>query len=164
MASIFSNSESEVDSDSESEDTEHVFSHLLKFDLSTLCHDLMERYQQKAKHIKTLRKKCSLIKDELNLSKEKIENFEKEQLASMKNMSDKSLDKNELAIWDFNTSGYDRTKISSIIYGVSKSKEGGLGYHKKPYNPRFNILLKPSDPSSSSTAQKGLNAYFLLAG
>lgn len=80
----------------------------------------------------------------------------------MKNMSDKSMDKNELDLWDFIISGYDRTKLASIIYGVSKSNGERLGYHKKPYNPRFDILVKASDLSSSSTTEKGLNAYFLL--
>lgn len=56
MASTFLNSEFGVDSDSESEDTEHVFYNLSKYNLSTLCHDLMERCQQKVRHIKTLKK------------------------------------------------------------------------------------------------------------
>lgn len=47
---------------------------------------------------KNIEKQCDLLKDELNISKEKIKNLEKEQLASMKNMSDKSLDKNEYAL------------------------------------------------------------------
>lgn len=50
-----------------------------------------------------------------------------------------------------------------MIYGVSKRKWEGLGYHYKPYNPRTNILMKPSNPSSSSAAQKGLNAYYISA-
>lgn len=48
----------------------------------------------------------------------------------MKNMSNKSLDKSELAIRDSIISGYDRIKLASIIYGVSNSKGGGLGYHQ----------------------------------
>lgn len=67
-------------------------------------------------------------------------------------MSDKPLDKNELALQDFIVSGYDITKLASIIHGVSKSKVEVLGYHQKPYNTKINILMKPSDPSSSSTA------------
>lgn len=126
MASTFSKLESEVYSDSESEETEHVFSHLSKSDLSNMCHDLMERCQQNAIHIQTLKKQCDLLKDELNLFKEKFENLEKEQLASMKYMSDKYLDKNELALQDVIISGYDRIKLASIIYGVSKIKMEGL--------------------------------------
>lgn len=78
VALTFLESVSEVDSDTESEDTEHVFSNLSKFDLITQCHDLMGRCQQKAMHIKILKKQCDFLKDELNLSKEKIENLEKE--------------------------------------------------------------------------------------
>lgn len=81
----------------------------------------------------------------------------------MKNMYDKPLNKNELVLQDFIEFGYDRIKLASIIYGVSKSKGEGLSYHHKLYNPRINISVKPSNPSSSSTAQKRLNAYFLLA-
>lgn len=58
-------------------------------------------------------------------------------------------------------SGCERTKFSSMIYEVSNRKGEGLGYHQKPYNPRTNIFMKPSNPSSSSTAQKGMNAYFI---
>lgn len=58
----------------------------------------MERCQQNARRIKTLKKQCGLLKEELSLSKEKIENLEKEQLASMKNMSEKSIDKNKLVL------------------------------------------------------------------
>lgn len=41
MASTFSDSESEADSDFESEDTKQVFSSLSKSHLNTMCHDLM---------------------------------------------------------------------------------------------------------------------------
>ncbi|KAI5402347.1 hypothetical protein KIW84_050094 [Lathyrus oleraceus] len=48
MASTFSNSEFEVDFESESEHAEHVLSNLSKSDLSTLCHDLIERSIRRA--------------------------------------------------------------------------------------------------------------------
>lgn len=79
----------------------------------------------------------------------------------MKNMSDKSLGKNELALQDFIIFSYDITKLASIIYGVSKRKGEGLGIHHKPYNPRFNVSMKPLELSSSNTTQKGPNASFL---
>lgn len=90
--------------------------------MSTLCHDLMERCQQKAKHMKTLKKQYGLLKDELKLSKEIFENLEKEQIDTMKDISDKSLDKNELALQIFIISGCERAKLASMIYGVSKTK------------------------------------------
>lgn len=80
----------------------------------------------------------------------------------MKSMSDQSLDKNELTLQNFIVYGFERTKLNSMIYGVSKSKGGGIKFYQKPYNPRIDVLIKPSDPSSSSTYQKGLNAYFIL--
>lgn len=50
-----------------------------------------------------------------------------------------------------------------MIYGVSKSNGEGLEFYRKPYNPRTNVLVKPSYPSSSSNALKGLNVYFMHA-
>lgn len=50
-----------------------------------------------------------------------------------------------------------------MVYGVSKSKGEGLGYHQKPYNPRTSVLVKPSNPSFSSTAKNGLYAHFIPA-
>lgn len=47
-------------------------------------------------------------------------------------MCDKPLDKNELALQNFIISDYERMKLASMIYGVSKSKWEGLGYHQKP--------------------------------
>lgn len=111
----------------------------------------------------TLKKIYDILKDDLNLSKEKIEKFEKEQITSIKDMSDKPLDKNELALQDFIIYGSEKPKLASMIYGVSKSKIESFGYHQKPYNPIIDILMKPSNPSSLSTAQKRLNAYFMHA-
>lgn len=47
-------------------------------------------------------------------------------------MSDKPLDTNQLALQNLVIFGYERTKLTSMIYGVSKSKGEGLGYHHKP--------------------------------
>lgn len=50
-----------------------------------------------------------------------------------------------------------------MINGVTRSKWEGLGYSRKYFNPRFETLSKPIDPSSSSSTQKGLNSYFVPA-
>lgn len=110
-----------------------------------------------------LKKQYGLIRDELNISKDKIEKLERDQITLIKDISDKPLDKYELALQEFIISGFERTKLASMIYGVSKSKVEGLGFHQKPYNSMTEILVKQSDPSSSSTSQKGLNAYFMSA-
>lgn len=47
-------------------------------------------------------------------------------------MFDKPLDKNELALQNFIISRCERTKLASMIHGVSKSKGEDLGYHQKP--------------------------------
>lgn len=73
MATTLSDSKSEAGSDSDSKDIEQVFSELSKSDLITLSWDLMDRCQQKAMHMKIIKKQYGLIRDELNLSKDKIE-------------------------------------------------------------------------------------------
>lgn len=50
-----------------------------------------------------------------------------------------------------------------MIYGLSNSKGKGLGYYHKPYNSRTNMLVKPSNPSSSSTTTKELYAHLIPA-
>lgn len=48
-----------------------------------------------------------------------------------------------------------------MIYGVSRSKGEGLGYSQKTVNPRFETLSKPTNTSSLSSAQKGIDSYFV---
>lgn len=48
-----------------------------------------------------------------------------------------------------------------MINGVSRSKGEGLGSLQKTFNLRFETLSKPTDPSSSSSAQRGLDSYFI---
>lgn len=65
MASTFSDSEFEVGSNSKSEDTNHAIFKLSISDLDTLCHDFMEKCQQKARHVKMITKQYDLLKDEM---------------------------------------------------------------------------------------------------
>lgn len=69
MASTFS--ESEVDSDLDSEYAYGVFSKLSRFDLITFFQDLMDRCQEKSKHMKILKKQYDLLKDGLKASQKK---------------------------------------------------------------------------------------------
>lgn len=58
----------------------------------------MERCYKKAKHINFLKKQYSLVRDELNFSKDKIEKLKRDQISLIKDMSDKPLDKYESAL------------------------------------------------------------------
>lgn len=40
---------------------------------------------------------------------------------------------------------------------------GGLSYSQKSFNPRFETLSQPTNSSSSSSAQKGFDSYFVPA-
>lgn len=48
-----------------------------------------------------------------------------------------------------------------MIYGVSKTKEEGLGYSQKYGNPRNGVITEPTKPTFSSNSQKGLDSYFV---
>lgn len=56
MASTFSNTEWEANSESDLEDADEVFSKLSRSYLITLYQDLMDRCQEKARHIKLIKK------------------------------------------------------------------------------------------------------------
>lgn len=64
-------------------DANEVFSKLCRFNLITLCQDLMDKCQQKAKNLNII-KQYGLIKDELNYSKNKIEKLERDQISLIK--------------------------------------------------------------------------------
>lgn len=63
-------------------------------------------------------------------------------------MSNKPLDGNEMALQEFIINGFNITKLASTIYGVSRRKKKVLVTLKKYFNPRFETLSKPIDPSS----------------
>lgn len=50
-----------------------------------------------------------------------------------------------------------------MIYGISRSKEEGLGYSEKCFYPRFGTLIKSSEHSFSSSIKNGLDVYFMPA-
>lgn len=77
-------------------------------------------------------------------------------------MFDKPIDEHEMALRKFIITGFNRTKLPSMIYGVSRSKREGLGYSQKCFNPRSDTLIKPRNPSSSSCFKKGFDSYFYM--
>lgn len=79
------------------------------------------------------------MKEEIRFVQNKNEALEKGHIAHVKDVSDKPLDEHEITLQEFIPSGLKRTKLAYMIYGVSKSRGKGLGYCKKPFNPR----LKP---------------------
>lgn len=73
----------------------------------------------------------------------------------------KNLDKRKIALQEFILTDLERTKLASLIYGVSRSRGDGMGYYQKLVNPRTETLIKPSGISSSKSTQKGLDYYFV---
>lgn len=77
---------------------------------------------------KILKKKYDLLKDELKSSQNKNEALERDHISLVKEVSDKLLDEREMTLLDFIITDFNKIKLASIVYGVSRSKGGGLGY------------------------------------
>lgn len=121
----------------------------------------MSRCQEKARRMKIITKQYDLLKEELNSVQNKNEAVERDHSAHVKIVSDKILDKHEITLQEFILTGLERTKLVSMIYGVSRSIGEGLSYHKKSFNLRNETFIKPPDPSSSKSNKKGLNFYLV---
>lgn len=76
-------------------------------------------------------------------------------------MSDKPFSEYEMALQEFVISAFKRTKIAFMIYSISRRRGEGLGYSKIFFSSRSETLIKPIEPTSSSSAQKGLYSYFV---
>lgn len=100
------------------------------------------------------------MKEELNFVQNKNEALEKDHIALVKEVYDKPFNEHEMHLQEFIINGFNITKLSSMIYGVSKSK--WEGYSQKSFNLKFETLSKPTNPSSSSSAKRGLEYYFVL--
>ena len=66
-------------------------------------------------------------------------------------MSDKPLDEYEMAFQEFVIIHFNITKLSSMIYGVTRRKGKSLGYSEKSFNPRSETLSEPIESSSLSS-------------
>lgn len=152
IALTSSDTGSESGSGSEYEEEDEVFFILTRSHLISCIQYLMCRCQDKAKHMKILKNHYDLLKEELNSYQNKIESLERDHIAQVNKVLDKPLSEHEISFQDFIMTGFGRTKISSMIYGVSKSKGGGMGYKEKGFTPKDLTLQKPSDPYSSSIA------------
>ena len=72
--------------------------------------------------MKILKRYHDLFKEELKMSRKKLESLEKDHKALLDKASDKSIDRHEIALQSFITTCLERTKLASMIYGVIKSK------------------------------------------
>lgn len=158
MAITSTKVESDSDSSSEFEDEDEVFSKLSCSYLITFVQELMGRCQKKVRHMKILKKQYDLFKDELKSIQNKNEALQKDHISLLKEVSNKPLDEREMDNQESLMNGFNTIKLASMIYGVSRTKGEGLGCSKKYFNPRFETLRKPIDPSFSNSAQKGIKS------
>lgn len=80
-----------------------------------------ESLSRKGKTHENCEKENDLMKEELKASQDKIESLERDHTA-LENKDDKPLNEHEMTLQEFITTGLERTKLASMIYGVIKSK------------------------------------------
>lgn len=96
MATTPSYTKYESTSDSNLDEEDEVFSNLSRSDLISFIQELMSRCQDKARLMKTLKKECYLLKEELEVSQNKVETLEKDHITLVNKLSDKNLNEHEI--------------------------------------------------------------------
>lgn len=76
-------------------------------------------------------------------------------------VSNKPSDERELSLKEFIISGFNMTKLYSMIYGISWNKGEEIRYSQKHDNSSMGTLNKPIESSCSSSAKKGLYFHFV---
>ncbi|XP_050888609.1 sugar transporter ERD6-like 6 [Lathyrus oleraceus] len=94
------------------------------------------------------------------MSQNKVKTLEKDHITLVNKLSDKNLNEHEIDLQDFIMTGIERTKLASIIYGLSKSKGKGMVYNENKAKAQ---LIKTSDASPSRNSQTGLKTCFVSA-
>lgn len=122
MNLISSDTKSALNSSSDYEEDDDVFSKLSRFDLITFSQDLMGCCQEKYRHMRVVKKHYDLIKYKLKFYKDKVHDLDRDYNALVNHMCDKPPDEKEMTLREFIIIGYDRTKLASMIYSVGKSK------------------------------------------
>lgn len=89
MTLTSSNTKYDSDSGSESEEEYEVFSKLSHFNLIILVQDLMVQCQDKAKHMKILKKQYEQVTIELKTCQNRNEILEKNHIAQVQKVDDK---------------------------------------------------------------------------
>lgn len=88
----------------------------------------MGKCQDKSKHMKIFKKQYDHLKEESHYVQNENDALEKDHIALVKEVSDKPVDEYEMALQEFIINGFNKTKLASMIYGVSRSKGECLGY------------------------------------
>ncbi|XP_050888860.1 uncharacterized protein LOC127094028 [Lathyrus oleraceus] len=155
-----SNTEYESTLDSYLDEEDEVFSNLSRSNLISFILEPMSLCQNKQRLMKTLKKECGLLKEELKIPQNKVENLDKEHITLVNKLSNKNLNEHEIDLQDFIMTGIERTKLAYIIYGVSKSKGKDMSYNENKAKAQ---LIKTPNASPSSNSQTDLKTYFVPA-
>ena len=144
MANVSEDSEA---SESESEsDTEEVFPNFTinftKDELAESLNEILERYQQirvKFRNLKrnlasdsdktkSLKLENSELKDKISKLENQLQNSQKEIISETPSNADKTIKEYDHSFQKFLAKNIDKSKMASMIYGVSRNGRKGIGY------------------------------------
>src|SRR4030067_2120365 len=175
MAIASSDTESESESETDSEDEDEVYSKTSKSELVSMVKDSIRLCIKKSNELKIARKSYLIMVDEvdklrtINRSQQMMLQFMgQKHLALKQSISDgipyEPVIEHELAFEEFMWSGLDRSKLTSIMYHVSKNEGEGIGFTENLFDMHGKSLtsnesepkvsesqvLKNQEPESSS--------------
>ena len=87
--------------------------------------------------------------------------LEKSQLSYTQKKVHRSLNKYDNPLEEFIIDGVDRSKLASMIYGVSRNKGEGIDLSEKAPPKRMQIPEKSKKPPFYKCIHKGLYYYFV---
>jgi len=166
---------SEVESYSDSEDENEVYSKIPREELIEFLKELLTLFELRTNELKDLKEKyVDLMKQQestlldLKASEEGLRGFgficktydEKLKFLCRKlqeKCNEKSLSKHEIALEDFIISGIDRRKVASMIYIIYKNNGKGIEFSEGKPNE---INLK----ACCECIKEGLKTFFVLEG
>lgn len=149
---------SDVESETDSEDENKVYSKLTRPELIDFVKELISHYQTKSKELKSLLERYIKLLREHERTLLDMENIEDEN-KYFKQLTDKwskkPLSEQHTSLQEFTLTGIARSNVASMIYNVRRNQGEGIGFTKE-----FG-KTKATPPPCSDCIRKGLNAYFV---
>src|SRR4030066_839754 len=163
---------SDTESESDSEDEDEVYSEIPKSELVSMVKDSIRICIKKSNELRISRKSYLIMADEvdklrtINRSQQMMLQFMgQKHLALKQSISDgipyEPMIEHELAFEEFMWSGLDRSKLTSIMYHVSKNNGEGVGFTENLCDRNGKSLKKSlNDGISEEDILKGYKHYF----
>jgi len=151
---------SNVESGIESENEDKVYSKLSRSELIDSIKELISHYQTKSKELIFLKESYVRLIREHERTHLKMTDLEEENRYFKKmtdKWSNKPLCEQDIAVQEFIVTRIDRSKVSSMIYGVKGNKGEGICFTEEIGKPKTTL------PPCFHCTKKGIKAFFFVA-